>query len=334
MNATAARSNLHHTTVRGKRIEVHFDTKIPPQFCPRFDDASADEISPTSPNHPPPLQRGASDESRHFEGNGYKSQQPYDKPDYNDNHPSDRRPGARNGYESQQQRQFGNGAGHRPPPRGSRAEEGTYQEERRWNGPAAYEDRRPAGPMRTRTFSDARGPPRPYERNGRAHPRGGFRERGHRGRVQGGDIRGHASHGNLRSTYVDMDSADLGNHNHRQDKQSPPQMRARYSDECANNDEEEWQGDDLKRSPRRYSSSRSPSQRRTRSISPGRNSHELEGRVGQWSHSPSPANDKHSAPSSASPRDTKPGSSGAGRNSYYDEEFSLDPEVQPRAYSS
>ncbi|KAJ2777884.1 hypothetical protein H4R18_004924 [Coemansia javaensis] len=37
-NATAARSKLHHSRIFGYQLEVHFETKIPPQFRPMLDE--------------------------------------------------------------------------------------------------------------------------------------------------------------------------------------------------------------------------------------------------------------------------------------------------------
>ncbi|KAJ2182214.1 hypothetical protein GGF45_001005 [Coemansia sp. RSA 551] len=46
-DATAARGKLHHSVVHGQKLEVHFDTKIPPQFHSMIDD-SADPGSPAA----------------------------------------------------------------------------------------------------------------------------------------------------------------------------------------------------------------------------------------------------------------------------------------------
>ncbi|KAJ2813688.1 hypothetical protein H4S07_000491 [Coemansia furcata] len=326
MNATTARSNMQHSLIRGERIEVHFDSKIPPHLRPLFDDDISVDVSPMSP--PPPMSRGGSSEGRQY-ANG-KPHPSADKPDYRDNYASDKRPNARYPHDP---RQFGNGAPQRSVPRSN----GTYPGGPRWNG--ANADRRPpTGPARTRPYPATQGPPRPYDRNNGPYARGGYRERGFRGRVQG-DGRNHGSHMNIRGAYAEHETSS-GNgfspdgHDQQHDRGSPPpHTRGRYNDgydEQVKEGGEDWQSgeDDGQRSqPRHYSNSRSPSPRRTKSISPSHNDGE------KWDYLPHPSDEKVAVHSSASPQSVKQGSGGDGSNSYYDDEFSIAPEVQPRTYS-
>ncbi|KAJ2334141.1 hypothetical protein GGI00_001990 [Coemansia sp. RSA 2681] len=325
MNATTARGNMHHTLIRGERIEVHFDSKIPPHLRPRFDDdASINDASPISPGAPPHMARSGSDEGRQYANDGYKAHPLAEKLDYKEGYVADRKPNAR--YSQ------------RPVPRSHRVDDsnGGYQGERRWNGPpGAHADRRPpGGPTRARPYAASQGPPRPYERNGGAFARGGYRERGFRGRMQhGGDSRGYGSQVNIRGSYVDQDATN-GHGEHHDRRVSPPShTRGRNNDgyaERVKESGEDWQSDDEDgriNQPRHYSTS--PSQRRTRSISPGRNGDSADHQGGQWVQSPHPDDNKFAAPSSVSPRGAKQDSS----SSYYDDEFSIAPEVQPRSFS-
>ncbi|KAJ2753975.1 hypothetical protein GGI19_002747 [Coemansia pectinata] len=349
MSATTARSSMHHSLVRGERIEVHFDSKIPPHLRPRFDDDISVDVSPISPIPPPPMSRGGSNEGRPYANDKFKSYPMADKPDYKDNYASDKRPNARHPHDAP--RQFGNGANQRSVPRGARPGEGggAYQGGPRWNNSGANVDRRPpTGPARQRPYSANQGPPRPYDRNNGAAARGGYRERGFRGRAQGGDVRNHGSHINIRGAYADHEASNSsGNgfspdgHSQHHDINSPPppQMRGRYNDgyaDRAKESGEDWQSgdDDGQRSqPRHYSNSRSPSPRRTRSISPDRN--DLDHQGGKWDYVPHPDDEKLAAPSSVSPQSVKQSntSGGGGSSSYFDDEFSIAPEVQPRTYS-
>ncbi|KAJ2909421.1 hypothetical protein GGI21_001901 [Coemansia aciculifera] len=324
MNATTARGNMHHSLIRGERIEVHFDSKIPPHLRPRFDDdASANGASPISPGAPPHMARSGSDEGRQYANDGYKSHPPTDKPDF----VADKKPNAR--------------FGQRSVPRGYRADEGngSYQGERRWNGPpGAHADRRPpGGPTRARPYSSNHGPPRPYDRNnGTPYARGGYRERGFRGRMhQGGDSKGHGGHVNIRGSYIEYEASN--GHGEYSDRRTPPpsqHVAGRNGNDYAERTREggdDWQsGDDDRRVDQSRHYSTSPSQRQTRSISPGHNDDAMDHQGEEWAQSPHPEDIKFTAPSLASPRGAKQGSASG---SYYDEEFSIAPEVQPRTYS-
>ncbi|KAJ2744396.1 hypothetical protein GGI20_003001 [Coemansia sp. BCRC 34301] len=331
INATTARGNMHHTLIRGERIEVHFDSKIPPHLRPRFDDdGSVNDVSPISPLHPPHLSHSGSDEGRQYSNEGYKSHPSADKPDLKDGYMVDRKP---NGRYAQ-----------RPVPRSFRADDGngTYQGERRRNGPSgAYVDRKPpGGPTRTRPYLANQGPPRPYERKNGAFARGGFRERSFRGRMQhGGDSRGYTDHVNIRGSYVDYEAGHVHSEHHDRRVSPPSHGQGRYNNGYVEHGKEggdDWQSGDEDghiHQPRQYSTS--PSQRRTRSFSPDRNDNSVEHQGGQWVQSPHPDDNKFAAPSSVSPRGTKQDSvsGGGGSSSYYDDEFSIAPEVQPRAFS-
>ncbi|KAJ2461730.1 hypothetical protein GGI03_004935, partial [Coemansia sp. RSA 2337] len=348
MSATTARSSMQHALVRGERIEVHFDSKIPPHLRPRFDDDISVDVSPISPIPPPPMSRGGSNEGRQYANDKFKSYPMADKPDYKDNYASDKRPNARHPHDAP--RQFGNGANQRAVPRGARPGEGNggYPGGPRWNNSGANVDRRPpTGPARTRPQQANQGPPRPYDRNNGPAARGGYRERGFRGRMQGGDVRNHGSHINIRGAYADHEASNSsgngfspdGPNQHHDRCSPPPHVRGRYNVDYADRTKEsgeEWQSgdDDGQRSqPRHYSNSRSPSPHRTRSISPGHN--DLDHQGGKWDYLPHPHDEKLADPTSVSPQSVKQSnaSGGGGSSSYFDDEFSIAPEVQPRTYS-
>ncbi|KAJ2687327.1 hypothetical protein IWW39_003020 [Coemansia spiralis] len=325
MSATTARSNMQHSLVRGERIEVHFDSKIPPHLRPRFDDDNSADVSPVSPNMPAPMARGGSSEGRQYVNDKFRSHPSADRPDYQDNYASDKRPNMR---------QFGNGANQRTVPR-------AHQGGPRWNGPGANGDRRPhTGPARSRPYSANQGPPRPYERNNGAPARGGYRERGCRGRTQGGEGRNHGQHVNIRGSYAEHEASNSGGNGFSPDGYGQHNERGRYNDGYADQAKEggeDWQSgsDDGQRSqPQQYSNSRSASPRRTTSMSPGHNDNDIELHGDQWDYLPRP-DEKRPVASLGSPQSGKQGSgsAGGGSSSYYEDEFSIAPEVQPRTYS-
>ncbi|KAJ1881786.1 hypothetical protein LPJ57_001381 [Coemansia sp. RSA 486] len=148
IDATSARTKMHNAHVRGKRIQVHFDNKIPNQFRPNnIDDRDFLEPAISPPPPPPPghLRRGSNESSVNDSQSHIAS--PQSSPgDRQQEYRRDRAPGGSSRHQPYYHDRNGDSYdSQRSVHAHSRNNNGYSGPDRRWNN-----NERTGGPMRTR----------------------------------------------------------------------------------------------------------------------------------------------------------------------------------------
>ncbi|PIA17241.1 hypothetical protein COEREDRAFT_7599 [Coemansia reversa NRRL 1564] len=265
-DATTARLRLHQSVVKGHKLEVHFETKIPPIFNQMLNDSiysapatsrrsygeerapSADYSSRASPT---PMDHRLGMSNERSQQSIYHSTSNARSPSYNDRRYEDRLDDSRSHARSR----YGAPQGYQ----GSRR----YPEDRIGGSPS----------VRERYVSRASGASRPYNR-----PQGGRGGYGARTGYRGGRSMN-------RAPFFDRGGRGFEEH-HSQDQQDPQDKYDQYRPQSAINNEEQQQGWRTEDPVRADSGQLSPRNSRSRSTSV-----EPRSKNG-WLRSPSPMNGK------------------------------------------
>ncbi|KAJ2724845.1 hypothetical protein GGI07_001698 [Coemansia sp. Benny D115] len=185
IDATTARNKMHQSLMRGQRLEVHFDSKIPPQYRPQLDDLRDYQEPPVS--HQPEMHRNDSQESvpqtTSAQNASVSDISPRSSPDraepHHEHHDKSDQPPSKyersSHYHERKNEYHSRYAG---PPRSRYEPAGYHAPERRWPASGYSGDR--AGPVRHRNTRHYTSGPPPYGgyQGGRPYARRSPREAG------------------------------------------------------------------------------------------------------------------------------------------------------------